>query len=49
MTEAGVEPIARNADPAEFPRDQARAAKPSEVTRLFMEHLFKVDPNASWN
>ncbi|WP_172670681.1 hydrolase [Labrenzia sp. DG1229] len=49
MIEAGVEPITWNVVPAEFQRDHARAAKLSEVTRVFMEHLFKVDPNASWN
>ncbi|WP_305988984.1 hydrolase [Roseibium sp. MMSF_3544] len=49
MIEAGVEPITWNVVPAEFQRDHARTAKLPEVMRVFMEHLFKVDPNASWN
>ncbi len=48
MIAAGVEPITWNVVPAEFQRDHARADKLKEVTRVFMEHLFKVDPDTTW-
>lgn len=48
MIEAGVEPITWNVVPAELQRDHARADKLQAVTRVFMEHLFKVDPDTTW-
>ncbi|MEM7303211.1 MAG: hydrolase [Pseudomonadota bacterium] len=48
MIAAGVEPITWNVVPAELQRDHARKDKLKEVTRVFMEHLFKVDPNSTW-
>ncbi len=48
MIEAGVEPITWNVVPAELQRDHARTDKLQAVTRVFMEHLFKVDPDTKW-
>lgn len=48
MIEAGVEPITWNVVPAELQRDHARTDKLQAVTRVFMEYLFKVDPDATW-
>ena len=48
MIAAGVEPITWNVVPAELQRDHARAAVLPEVTKIFMEYLFKVDPNSTW-
>ncbi|KZK88731.1 Isochorismatase family protein [Pseudovibrio sp. W64] len=48
MIEAGVEPITWNVVPAELQRDHARTDKLQAVTRVFMEHLFKVDPDQTW-
>lgn len=48
MISAGVEPITWNVVPAELQRDHARQDKLAEVTRVFMEHLFKVDPDTKW-
>ena len=48
MIEAGVEPITWNVVPAELQRDHARTDRLNEVTRIFMEHLFKVDPDTTW-
>ena len=48
MIKAGVEPITRNVVPAELQRDHARSDHLQEVTRVFMEHLFKVDPDTTW-
>ncbi|WP_171179369.1 isochorismatase family protein [Ruegeria sp. HKCCD8929] len=48
MIGAGVEPITWNVVPAELQRDHARADKLQAVTRVFMEHLFKVDPDTTW-
>ncbi|NVO58488.1 hydrolase [Rhodobacteraceae bacterium B1Z28] len=48
MIEAGVEPITWNVVPAELQRDHARSDKLQAVTRVFMEHLFKVDPDTTW-
>lgn len=49
MIAAGVEPITWNVVPAELQRDHARTAVLPEVTKIFMEYLFKVDPNKAWN
>lgn len=48
MIEAGVEPITWNVVPAELQRDHARTDKLQAITRVFMEHLFKVDPHTTW-
>ena len=48
MIPAGVEPITWNVVPAELQRDHARSEQLTEITRVFMEHLFKVDPDATW-
>lgn len=48
MIAAGVEPITWNVVPAELQRDHARTDKLAAVTRVFMEHLFKVDPDTTW-
>lgn len=48
MIAAGVEPITWNVVPAELQRDHARSDKLAEVTRIFMEYLFKVDPEKTW-
>ncbi|WP_294222058.1 hypothetical protein [uncultured Shimia sp.] len=48
MIEAGVEPITWNVVPAELQRDHARSDQLQAVTRVFMEHLFKVDPDSTW-
>lgn len=49
MIAAGVEPITWNVVPAELQRDHARPGVLPEVTKIFMEYLFKVDPNQKWN
>jgi nicotinamidase-related amidase len=48
MIAAGVEPITWNVVPAEFQRDHARSGVLPEVTAIFMEYLFKVDPDTTW-
>lgn len=48
MIAAGVEPITWNVVPAELQRDHARQDKLADVTRVFMEHLFKVAPDTKW-
>ncbi len=48
MIAAGVEPITWNVVPAELQRDHARSAVLPEVTAIFMEYLFKVDPSTTW-
>lgn len=48
MIAAGVEPITWNVVPAELQRDHARTDKLKQVTRIFMEHLFKLDPDSTW-
>ena len=47
MIEADVEPITWNVVPAELQRDHARRKHLNEVTWVFMEHLFKVDPDTT--
>ena len=48
MENAGVERITWNVVPAELQRDHARSATVAPVTRIFMEYLFKMDPNKAW-
>ena len=49
MIAAGVEPITWNVVPAELQRDHARSELLADVTRIFMQYLFKVDPDQKWN
>jgi hypothetical protein len=44
----GVEPITWNMVPAELQRVHARSEVLPEVTAVFMEYLFKVDPITIW-
>ena len=48
MIEAGVTPITWNVVPAELQRDHARSATEPGITRVFLEHLFKMDPDTGW-
>lgn len=48
MEIAGVKPITWNVVLAELQRDHARNATEKEVTRIFMEYLFKMDPDKEW-
>lgn len=48
MIEAGVTPITWNVVPAELQRDHARSATEPGITRVFLEHLFKMDPDEGW-
>lgn len=48
MEKAGVERITWNVVPAELQRDHARTDTAAPVTRIFMEYLFKMDPNKPW-
>ncbi len=48
MLAAGVEAITWNVVPAELSRDHARTEKLPLLMPVFMEHLFRVDPNATW-
>ncbi len=48
MENAGVERITWNVVPAELQRDHARIETVAPVTRIFMEYLFKMDPNKPW-
>jgi hypothetical protein len=43
-----VQPITWNVVLAELQRDHARKSTEHEVTRIFLEHLFKMDPDKGW-
>lgn len=45
---AGVKPITWNVVLAELQSDHARSGTGREVTRIFMEYLFKMDPDQEW-
>lgn len=48
MEMAGVKPITWNVVLAELQRDHARTDTEKEVSRIFMEYLFKMDPDQGW-
>jgi nicotinamidase-related amidase len=48
MQAAGVKAITWNVVLAELQRDHARSGTEREVTRIFMEYLFKMDPDKEW-
>jgi nicotinamidase-related amidase len=48
MQAAGVKAITWNVVLAELQRDHARSSTEREVTRIFMEYLFKMDPDKEW-
>lgn len=49
MESAGVKPITWNVVLAELQRDHARKATEKETSRIFLEYLFKMDPDKGWN
>jgi len=49
MEQAGVKRLTWNVVLAELQRDHARSATEKEVSRIFLEHLFKMDPDKGWN
>ncbi len=48
MEAAGVKPITWNVVLAELQRDHARKDTEKETGRIFMEYLFKMDPDKGW-
>ncbi len=48
MIQAGVKPITWNVVLAELQRDHARTKTGVETTRIFLEYLFKMDPDKGW-
>ncbi|OIQ26758.1 MAG: hypothetical protein BM561_00480 [Vibrio sp. MedPE-SWchi] len=48
MEQAGIIPITWNVVLAELQRDHARKSTEEQVTRIFLEHLFKMDPDKGW-
>ncbi len=48
MMQAGVTPITWNVVLAELQRDHARKDTEHQTTRIFLEHLFKMDPDKGW-
>ena len=48
MLQEGVIPISWNVVPAELQRDHARSNTLGETTRIFLEYLFKTDPDQGW-
>ena len=48
MIAAGVKPITWNVVLAELQRDHARSETEGETTRIFLEHLFRMDPDKGW-
>lgn len=48
MIRAGVKPITWNVVLAELQRDHARSDTEDQTTRIFLEHLFKMDPDQGW-
>lgn len=48
MIQAGVKPLTWNVVLAELQRDHARGDTEEQTTRLFLEYLFKMDPDKGW-
>ena len=48
MVQAGVTPITWNVVLAELQRDHARTETGEQTSRIFLEHLFKMDPDVGW-
>lgn len=48
MIQAGVTPVTWNVVLAELQRDHARTETAHETTRIFLEYLFKMDPDKGW-
>ena len=48
MEQAGVIPITWNVVLAELQRDHARKDTENETSRIFLEYLFKMDPDKGW-
>ena len=48
MIAAGVKPVTWNVVLAELQRDHARTSTEEQTTRIFLEHLFKMDPDQGW-
>lgn len=48
MMQEGVKPITWNVVLAELQRDHARKSTEHETTRIFLEYLFKMDPDKGW-
>ena len=48
MLQAGVKAVTWNVVLAELQRDHARAETETQTTRIFLEHLFKMDPDKGW-
>ena len=48
MMQAGVKPITWNVVPAELQRDHARSSTSNETGRIFLQYLFKMDPDKGW-
>ena len=48
MIQAGVQPITWNVVLAELQRDHARSDTEEGTSRIFLEHLFKMDPDKGW-
>ncbi|TQV88481.1 isochorismatase family protein [Aliikangiella coralliicola] len=48
MLKAGVTPLTWNVVLAELQRDHARTKTEGETTRIFLEFLFKMDPDKGW-
>ncbi len=49
MIQAGVRPITWNVVLAELQRDHARSDTEAGTSRIFLEHLFKMDPDKGWD
>lgn len=49
MVQAGVRPLTWNVVLAELQRDHARVSTEEGTTRIFLEYLFKMDPDQGWD
>ena len=48
MAAAGVKAITWNVVLAELQRDHARRQSEAQTTRIFLEYLFRMDPDKGW-